>query len=296
MEFLKYQHIERFGTDEVQGIEIGTCYIFPKIDGTNSSIWKNESAICCGSRNRQLSLDNDNQGFMDYVIRQENIILFFDKYPLHRLYCEWLVPHSLKTYRKDAWNKFYVFDVMDSENQLLHYDIYSKMLDEFNIDYIPPLAIINNPTYENLINKLPSNVYLIEDGKGIGEGIVIKNYDFTNRFGRQVWAKIITSEFKEKHVKEMGIKATDGSKQIELEIVEKYCTQALVDKVYSKIVNEMDGWKSQYIPRLLQTVFYDLVKEESWNFVKEFKLPTINFRTLNYFCNAKIKEIKNELF
>ena len=32
MEFRKYQHIERFGTMEVDGIEIGTCYVFPKID------------------------------------------------------------------------------------------------------------------------------------------------------------------------------------------------------------------------------------------------------------------------
>jgi len=34
MEFRKYQHIERFGTDEVDGIEFGKCYIFYKIDGT----------------------------------------------------------------------------------------------------------------------------------------------------------------------------------------------------------------------------------------------------------------------
>lgn len=31
-EFIKYPHLERFGTDEVDGINIGTCYIFPKID------------------------------------------------------------------------------------------------------------------------------------------------------------------------------------------------------------------------------------------------------------------------
>jgi hypothetical protein len=34
-DFVKYQHIERYGVDEVNGIDIGTCYIFPKIDGTN---------------------------------------------------------------------------------------------------------------------------------------------------------------------------------------------------------------------------------------------------------------------
>lgn len=32
MEFRTYQHIERFGMDEVDGIEVGTTYVFPKID------------------------------------------------------------------------------------------------------------------------------------------------------------------------------------------------------------------------------------------------------------------------
>ena len=32
MDFRKYQHIERFGTTEVDGIELGKCYVFPKID------------------------------------------------------------------------------------------------------------------------------------------------------------------------------------------------------------------------------------------------------------------------
>ena len=38
--FVKYQHIERFGTQETEGIENGTCYVFPKIDGTNASLWQ----------------------------------------------------------------------------------------------------------------------------------------------------------------------------------------------------------------------------------------------------------------
>ena len=58
MYFRKYQHIERFGTMEVEGIELGLCYIFPKIDGTNSSVWLGEDGqIHAGSRKRELSLE-----------------------------------------------------------------------------------------------------------------------------------------------------------------------------------------------------------------------------------------------
>ena len=60
--FSKYQHVERFGTTETNGIEMGMCYIFPKIDGTNSQLWFEAGYLHAGSRNRELSLDNDNAG------------------------------------------------------------------------------------------------------------------------------------------------------------------------------------------------------------------------------------------
>lgn len=60
--FYKYQHVERLGTTETNGIEMGMCYIFPKIDGTNSQLWFNEG-LQAGSRNRHLEVENDNAGF-----------------------------------------------------------------------------------------------------------------------------------------------------------------------------------------------------------------------------------------
>lgn len=62
MEFTKYQHVERLGTTETNGIEMGMCYIFPKIDGTNSQLWF-ENGLQAGSRNRHLEVENDNAGF-----------------------------------------------------------------------------------------------------------------------------------------------------------------------------------------------------------------------------------------
>ena len=62
MQFKKYQHVERFGTDKVDGIENGECYIFPKIDETNCSVWlDNEGNIKAGSRNNELTLEFDNK-------------------------------------------------------------------------------------------------------------------------------------------------------------------------------------------------------------------------------------------
>jgi len=301
MEFRKYQHIERFGTDEVDGIEFGKCYIFYKIDGTNGSLWLNNGVLKGGSRTREVSLENDNAGFYNTMVQNNNIINYLKKHPTHRLYGEWLVPHTLKTYREDAWKKFYVFDVcIDKEDgtmEYIPYDIYKTMLDEFNIDYIPPLAIITNPTYESLIKCLDkTGQFLIEDGKGLGEGIVIKNYDFYNKYKRQTWAKIVTNEFKEKHHKEMGCPEYKAEKMIEEKIVEDFCTDTFIEKEYAKIINEQGGWQSKYIPMLLGRVFSELIKEESWNIVKTYKYPKINYKTLNALVIQKIKQTKKDVF
>lgn len=299
MEFKKYQHLERFGTTEVENIELGYCYVFPKIDGTNASIWLDDNGdIQSGSRRRHLTLDNDNAGFYEWVLNQRNILEYLNSNPTHRLFGEWLVPHSLKTYRDDCWNNFYVFDVVEDTEEdfkYLNYESYKVELDRYNISYIPPICTAKNATYDQFINQLDKNIFLVKNGEGFGEGIVIKNYDFKNKYGRTVWAKIISSEFKEKHAKEMGGHHVKGSRLIEEEIADKYVTKALCEKIYSKIENE-SGFSSRNIPQLLNTVFYDVVKEECWNFVKEHKYPTINFSTLKHFVIIKTKEHFPTLF
>ena len=301
MEFKKYQHLERFGTTEVQQIELGTAYVFPKIDGSNASLWMADGKLQAGSRRRHLTLENDNAGFYEWASKEDRFFHFFKQYPRLRLYGEWLVPHSLKTYRESAWRNFYVFDVAVDRTQeeithesdhtikYIHYEEYKPMLESFDIDYVPPICTVINGSYEQFINQLMKNVFLIEDGKGVGEGIVVKNYEWRNKYNRQTWAKIVTSEFKEKHAKEMGGHVVKGKRLIEEEIAEKYVTTALCEKVQAKIENE-SGWSSRFIPRLLNTVYYDVVKEECWSFVKEHKNPSLNFKTLQHFVYGKVKE------
>jgi len=300
MEFKKYMHIEKFGNQEVEGIEVGETYIFPKIDGTNASVWMNDGWTCAGSRNRELAIDNDNAGFMNYIINDNKIKAYLTEHPNHKLFGEWLVPHSLKTYRQDAWRKFYVFDVMvehgENDFEYLPYSVYSEFLNKYELDYIQPIARIRNGSYDQFIKQLEKNVFLIEDGKGSGEGIVIKRYDFKNVYGRTVWAKIIKTEFKELHGHTMGAPVMAGKKMIEESIVEQFCTEALIEKTYAKIINAEGGWSSKYIPRLIETVYHDLITEEMWAILKKLKPKSINFQTLKSIMTTKIKEVKQEVF
>lgn len=300
MNFEKYQHVERFGTSEVRGIELGTCYVFPKIDGTNSSCWLDNKELKCGSRKRELTLEKDNGGFYNSMISNQNIIDYLHKHPTHRLYGEWLIPHSLKTYRDEVWRKFYVFDVCEYDEdsfRYLTYDEYKPLLEEFNIDYVPCLKIIKNGNFEDFIKCTTENTFLIKDGFGVGEGIVIKNYDYKNQWGRIVWAKIVTNEFKEKHIKKMGSPVlVKENNLIEQDIIDKYVTESFVNKEYEKIKLENNGWSSKCIPILLSKIYYELINEEMWHIIKKFKSPKIDFKILNNLCIKKIKEIKSDLF
>lgn len=296
--FNKYQHLEKYGNDEVQNIVLGECYIFPKLDGTNGSIWLEDRVVCAGSRNRKLYLTKDNAGFYKWVLEQANIIEYLNEYPEHILYGEWLVPHTLKTYRENAWGKFYIFDVAikkqeneithkdDDKVKYLHYKDYKDGLEKYSLDFVPPIVSINNPSYDQLLNNLQRNTFLIEDGKGFGEGIVIKNYNFRNKYNRTVWAKIITNEFKEKHTKNEHLELEN--KLIEEEIIDKNVTEHFVSKIYAKISLEKE-FDNKDIPRLLNTSYYDLINEELWSIVKDYKNPIINFKTLQYFCYKKTK-------
>lgn len=291
MSFSKYQHVEKIDTAETEGLLTGICHVFYKIDGTNASIWYDlDKGICCGSRNRERSLDDDNAGFNRHVVDDPKYLEFFFKYPDLRLYGEWLVPHSLKTYRNDSWRKFYVFDVMNGDKYVTYSD-YRPILDQAGIDYIPELAIIKNPTIENLYDLLrKSGDFLVENGKGQGEGIVIKNYDYVNKFGRKVWGKIITNEFKERHHKEMGAPLINGTALVEEKIIEEFLTESFINKEKSKLELANDGWSSALIPKLLGVVFYEFIREESWNFIKKFKNPTVSYSLLNRLTIEKTKK------
>lgn len=301
MDFLRYIHLERLGNDEAQGIEFGECWIFPKLDGTNASLWWNDG-LHAGSRNRHLSAEADNAGFYQASISDERYRHFFKRFGHLRLFGEWLVPHAFQGYRQEAWRKFYIFDVSgdngsgDGEH-FLPYQSYEPLLKEYGLDYVIPQCKIINPTYDALLHELKQNHYLCEDGKGPGEGIVLKNYGFYNQYKRQVWGKLVSNEYKEQHTKFHGVAEKTFGRSVEEKIVELFVTDALIDKEHAKIVNEMGGWNSRYIPRLFHTVFYCTIKEEMWEILRKLgNKITVNFGALQALTIQRIKEYRKDLF
>lgn len=297
MDWKKYQHIERLATDEVDGILNGEVYIFSKVDGTNTGIFlDNEGNVRVNSRNRLLAEGCDNAGSCAYVLAHEKFKNYLKKHPTHYLYGEFLVRHTIRTYEDDAWNKLYIFDVVEYDEEgvphYLSYEEYAPLLDEFNIEYIPLIKKLVNPSVDEIMDLEDSCLFLQKEGC-IGEGIVIKNYSFVNKYGRTTWAKVVRKQMQISHKINKPVEV--GS--IEQLAVDELCTAEFIEKEYAKIVNENDGaWSSKLIPKLIGTVWHTFVVEESWNIVKKYKNPKVDFKILNRLVTEKIKEVKKEVF
>ena len=94
----------------------------------------------------------------------------------------------------------------------------------------------------------------------------------------------------------MGATEITEQQLAEDKFIEKYCTEALIEKTYSKIVNDSDGWSSKYIPRLLETVYHDLVTECTYDAVTKLKIKKIDFIRLKKLTQQRIKQVKTEIF
>lgn len=299
MKFEKYQHIERLGSSEVDGILNGEVYIFSKIDGTNAGVYLNDCGeVEVNSRNKVLTDEMDNAGCCKYVKSLDMFEKYLEHHPNHRLFGEWLVPHSIKGYKDDSWRKLYIFDVIEYDSEgnghYLSYEEYVPLLEEWSIPYIPLIAKLTNPTEENVKSFLDRCDFLMKDNKA-GEGIVIKNYGFINNYGRVTWAKVVRSIVKEsqKTSKQLDINTEDVVEDL---IVSKFLTPELVSKEKSKIELENGGWESKLINKLLGVVWHTFITEEMFEILRKFKNPKIDFALLKRLVTSKVKEFEPNIF
>lgn len=306
--FHAYEKVERLEKEECDGILNGGCYIFEKIDGANAQIYLDTETreVAFASRNRVLGI-GDNlisgdsfRGFAAWV--KENrfkLQQFFDLHPDFILNGEWLIKHSIQ-YSPTAYNRFYVFDIYDYkaqryigiESHRSWQDLYSM-----NIDFVPFDTWVENPTMDNLRAHLESPSRY---GAPFREGIVIKNYDFCNKFGRQPYAKLLHEAFQEVKSKP---KAPISPDAIELAIQVQYVSAARVEKICNKILDNESKkpelppnilnrvrLEMKDIPQVINMVWYDIITEDMNDILKRLKDPTINFKLLKRLVFERAKE------
>lgn len=261
MAFRKYEKIHRLGKDEVDGILDGTVTVQEKIDGANTSIWLEEGGIKLGSRNR--GIEDGFNGFADYVNSHEGIKEFFNKYPEYILYGEWLVSHTI-AYKDTSYKQWYMFDIYSPKtNYWKHYNV-KGIATTFEILTPHEFGTFENPIEEQLKEFVGQSVLGPK-----GEGIVIKNPEFINKYGNNCHAKIVRQEFMEDNALVFGGNNKHSETYNEMFIVNKWMVPSRVEKVCNKLQPEInEKLDLKHIPRITNTCYHDLITEEAWEIAK----------------------------
>lgn len=306
-------HVERIDSDDVQGLLDGKCSIFPKMDGSNMGVYSEDGEMRMMSRNKEITYTEE--PFAVFARSHKNIARFVRDFPGLRLYGEWMVPHTVKSYIPEVWGRWFVFDIMvespgseytymDKDRNERHldcrdleyipYDDYVPLLEAYGIEYVDRICEEESPSLERLGEIADKeDTWMMADG--CGEGIVVKRYGYSNPYGRSIWAKVINSEYSKFKVEsrklKMEAKLAGGS--AEYKIARTYVTPDVVNKEYDRILADKGV---VYPGQLLGTMFHVLVKENMWDALKKFRVVEINFRTLRRECDQRVKMTRPEVF
>lgn len=303
MKFTKYQHVERLGVDEVSGLFEGTVFIQPKVDGTNGSMWLEDDKVNYGSRKRHLYLTKDNAQFMETFSGsndEKKILKYLTQHPEYTIFGEWLVQHVVK-YDNSKYHRFYIFDVYDHQlESYVPYNIYSKELEALDLDHISIIPIIASGvlTPDDAVEAAKNNHYLLGDDSRLGEGVVVKRYDFVNQWGATVWGKYVIDDYR----KNKNAPRAERDKPYRInpyeDAVYQLVTPAYVTKEFAKFKEGLNGsaFKSNDIGHLLNSIYHTFVSEETWhllkNVEKDNKSTIIDFSQVR---SAVIDAVKDAL-
>jgi len=297
MNFKKYPKVHRLGKDETDGILFGTVHVEEKLDGSNVQIWMENGELQFGTRNQRIT--EGFNGFVEYCKNDPAITLFFNQYPMHRLYGEWLVKHTIQ-YNHTAMKQFYLFDITLREPELdeeerekyLERDVVKQLAEEFVFKTPQYHGSWTDPTDEDLavINSFAGLSALGEKG----EGVVLKNEEFRDKFGNHNHAKIVTEAFKEDNGVTFGGNNKHSDTYWEMYIVNKYMTLARIEKIVHKLQPQVDEKLDlQHIPRITNTAYHDMLTEEIWEISK--KVGTVDFKSLKRVAMKKAVQIYKDL-
>jgi ATP-dependent RNA circularization protein (DNA/RNA ligase family) len=264
----KYMDIVRHGKSgthlTIEGNPIIT--ITEKIDGANASFKREGNKVLAFSRNTQLDEENNLRGFYQWV--QQNIIpeaLVEDSI----YYGEWTAKHKLD-YGTNH-NKFYLFDIYSEETErYIPFNLVKAQSKKLNINLVP---VFYEGQFQSLehIQSFVGKSHLGE----IGEGVVVKNVNYENKYGHQQFTKFVSDSFAEMtKVKKQVINTSDPL----TDFVNSTVNKARVSKIIHKLVDEgllQEDYAIEDMGSILKNagtkVFEDVVKEELDELLKTVK-------------------------
>ena len=269
------------GTDAIRPKNTGAfepgdiIQITTKIDGANASIAWDEttSKLEIFSRTNLLNSPGALRGFYGYVKTEIEPKTDWSIYKDFVFFGEWCVGHTIKSYNKEWFNKWRVYDIWcKSAGCYVSQEQVKAICKQLSLDYIEELyygPFISWDHCKSFLNK--SIAYGPEQ-----EGIVIKNQSKLNNENNKApaYLKIVNECFKESQHSKKEKKTLDpeveAAKAEAVKLAASIVTEARVRKLILKLVDE-GLVPAELQPKDMGTVmkqlpkrcFDDCLKEES---------------------------------
>lgn len=305
-QYKSFVHVLRLNRPEVEGYLNGKIYVSVKMDGTSAVMYcGDDGKVHYGSRTREVTPTNDNAGFATYCEFGDDAQIaalkqFILDNPNLIVFGEWLagvdgrkLAGTIKTYLNGGFYVFAVFNV--AAGRYFTHDEWVPMLDDVYDKLMRPIAVLDNPTEEEVDALLDKTGYDLPPDT-LGEGIVLYNFDFRDDYGHPQFCKIVRSEYldsKKSPKKRLQMNPDD----LESEIAKFYITDAEIGKEQNKIMLALgeDAWvyDNKHIGRLVSTVWHEFITDSLPTVIKKYKNPTINFARLNGLSNQRVRQFLN---
>jgi hypothetical protein len=273
MKHKSYMDIKVASPATINGFEVGDHIVIQtKVDGANAAIRYDAEtdSIVAQSRKNILNTSNTLRGFYEFtqLLVKDRIKAVLR--PEYIIYGEWLVPHTVK-YPELAYNKFYVYDIYDTErNNWAPQEYVEEIAKLLHLPYIKTWYDGEFISWEHCKSFLPNSAY----GEVEQEGIVVKNMTKLNSLDNHepFYVKIVNTRFKEKM--ERKEKKSQSPEQIAFEEEENnktktIVTPARVEKLLNKLVDEgiiPETWGATHMATIARNipknVVQDCIKEE----------------------------------
>ena len=270
-EIKKYTDIIRYGKASTKDvIKPGDIIsITEKVDGANASFTKDEEnplGVSCYSRRLSLDENNTLQGFYGWV--SEIIVPMKDKLnPNFRYIGEWTAPHKIK-YKDEYTKVFLLFSIWDEETEkYLSDDIVQSEAHRLGLQTVEYFYYGEFISYEHMSSFIGKSNITKEPNNG--EGIVVKNVNYLDNYGKQVFVKLVSESFAE--IQRQKLPKNPNIYEREVAIIKTVLTKPRVDKLMHKLVDENKLTREEFaienmgklIKLLSGVVFDDMIKEES---------------------------------
>ncbi|MGL4801879.1 MAG: RNA ligase family protein [Cetobacterium sp.] len=270
-EIKKYTDIIRYGKTSTQGVinQGDIISITEKVDGANASFTRDDEnplGVSSYSRRLALNIGNTLQGFYGWVI--DNIVPMKDELITNYRYIgEWTTPHKIK-YKEEYTKQFLLFSIWDDEReQYLSDEIVRCEAERLGLKTVEYFYYGEFISYEHMASFVgKSNITDIPD---TGEGIVVKNVNYFDRHGKQLFVKLVSEKFAE--LQPQKLPKNPNIYEKEVSAIKTVLTKPRVDKLLHKLVDEDQLTREEFVIEnmgkllklLRNIVVEDMMKEES---------------------------------